>query len=98
MNTIKLNDDEKCFYDKAYSIELLYGGLYEINANYEGDAIDILIDYFVENKDRFRGYFFTEDELTELSEDDIQSYVFGGNECKFITFQYHEIRIKDIEK
>ena len=98
MNIIKLNDDEKCFYDKTYTIELLYGGVYEINSNYEGEAIDILIDYFCDNKDRFRGYFFTCEELAELSEDDIQSYVFGGNDCKYITFHYHEIRIQDITK
>jgi len=98
MNLIKLNNEEKCFYNRAYTIELLYGGIYEINADCEGDAIDILIDYFCENKDKFRGYFFTDDELAELTEDDIQSYVFGGNDCKYITFQYHEIRLKELEK
>jgi hypothetical protein len=93
VNTININD--KSFTDKFYIIELLHGCTYRIFAYNEADAIDILIDYFCKYKNKFKGYFFSSDELSEFSEDDIQNYIFGGNYCKYITFQYHEIRIKE---
>ena len=93
VNTV--NIDDKDFTDKFYIIELLHGDRYRIFADYEGDAIDILIDYFCKYKNKFKGYFFTSDELADLTEDDIQSYIFGGNDCKYITFHYHEIRLRE---
>ncbi len=93
VNTININD--KYYTDKFYIIELLHGSRYRIFADCEGVAIDILIDYFCKYKNKFKGYFFTGDELAELSEDDIQSYVYGGNDCKHITFHYHEISLSE---
>ena len=93
VNTINISD--KYYTDRFYIIELLHGGRYRIFADCEGDAIDVLIDYFCKYKNKFKGYFFTGDELAELTEDDIQSYIYGGNDCKYITFHYHEIRLSE---
>tara|TARA_R110001606_G_scaffold381244_1_gene542340 strand:- start:681 stop:974 length:294 start_codon:yes stop_codon:yes gene_type:complete len=95
-NLIVLNKENEYFVDRCFTIELLYGGIYEIYENCEGDALDTLIDYFEANRDRFKGYFFTDEELFELDNED--DYLYGGNCGTYITFQSHEVRIKEVVK
>ena len=95
-NLIVLNKENEYFVDRCFTIELLHGGIYEIYEDCERDAVDSLIDYFEANRDKFEGYFFTDEELLEL--DNGEEYLSGGNCGTYITFESHEIMIKEVVK
>jgi hypothetical protein len=96
MNIIKLHDE--CW-NKRYLIEFLYGGEYEVDANCEGDAIDIIIDYWEEDQHKHRGYLMSADEIHEHEMDlSIEDFISGGNCSSVTTFGWHEVSIKECTK
>jgi hypothetical protein len=102
---IELHDD--CF-DNRFTIEILYGGIYSIYASCLQDAIDVLIDYFdTANKEAledkaiapYSGYFLTDEEIKEYEEEDrLDEFLYGGNYCQYLSFQWHEVRVQEVFK
>ena len=98
---------DECF-SKRFTIELLYGGKYSIDASCLQDAIDVLIDYFdTANKEAienggvapYGGYFLTDEEQREHGRDgNLEGFLDGGNYCQYLSFQCHEVRVQEVEK
>ena len=96
MNIIKLHDE---YTNKRFLIEFLHGGEYEVDADSEGDAIDVIIDYWEEEPHKYRGYFMNADEIHEHEKDlSIDEFISGGNCGTVTTFGWHEIRINEVSK
>ncbi len=102
---IKLHDEA---WRNRYEIELLYGGKYSIDANCLQCAIDGLIDYFdMANKEAlesggiapYSGYFLTDEEQREHGRDgNLEGFLYGGNYCQYLSFQWHEVRVQEVFK
>ena len=90
-----INNSDKCFCDKYFLMSLHLGGHYKIYADDLGTAEDELIDYFYSKKEKLKGYFLSEDDMTEMSEDELEHYIFGGNCGVYLSFQYHELYIEE---
>ena len=98
---------DECFYNR-FTIELLYGGEYSIDASCLQDAIDVLIDYFDNaNKEaiknygiaKYNGYFLTDNECKEHDDDgNLDCFLHGCNYCQYLSFQWHEIRVTEVFK
>ena len=87
------------FVDNSFTIELLHGGCYKIDADNLQDAIDILVDYFTFKKQQFRGYFLSIEEQEEAESDgNIDEYLNGGNEGVYLSFQWHEVRYQELHQ
>lgn len=99
MNTITiLNPDDKGFYSRCYHVQLGYylsfNGI--IYASCEQDAIDLLIDAY-DNKDHI-GWFMSNNELSELSDDEKECLIYGGNYCKYMSFGYEQLRMIELSE
>ena len=103
---IELHDE--CFSNR-FEIELMYGGRYSIDASCLQDALDVLIDYFdtanreaiaIDTAAPYRGYFLTDEEQQEheFEGEELDEYIYGGNYCQYLSFQYHEMRVMEVNK
>ncbi len=90
-----INNPDKCFYDKYYLMSLYLGGSYKVYAYDLGMAEEELIDYFYSKKNSLEGYFLSEDDKQDMSEDELQNYIFGGNYGVYLSFQYHELYLEE---
>lgn len=90
---LELNPTDKEFTKNAYHVQLGYYLSFDgiIYANCEQDVIDRLIDAY-DNQDHI-GWFLSDDELQEMSDDEKEGYICGGNYCRYMSFHWHELRI-----
>ena len=91
-----LNIDNKPYVDTAFHIEI---GVFRsidvvVFADNLQEALDIIIDYYEERKEEYKGFFFTEDELIEEA-DYLDEYLSGGNCGTYLTFGAHEMRVRE---
>jgi len=95
---IILNAEDKGYYSRCYHIQLGYYLSFDgiIYASCEQDAIDILIDHY--DNDEHTGWFMSDDELAELSEDEEECLIYGGNYCKYMSFGYEQLRITELSE
>lgn len=91
-----LNSDDKGFYSRCYRVQLGYYLSFNgvIYARCEQDAIDLLIDAH-DNEDHI-GWFMSDDKLAELSDDEKECLIYGGNYCKHMSFGYDQLRIIEL--
>lgn len=93
-----LNPDDKGYNSRCYHIQLGYylsfNGI--IYASCEQDAIDLLIDAY-DNEDHI-GWFMSDDELSELSDDERECLIYGGNYCKYMSFGYEQLRMTELSE
>ena len=87
---IKLHDD---YFTTRFTIEFEHGGEFEIDASCLQDAIDILIDHL----SPYEGYFLTDEEITEYEKEGyLENYIYGGNYCQYLSFQWYEIHVTEV--
>jgi hypothetical protein len=90
-----INDNDKHFCDKYFLMSLHLAGSYKVYADDLGIAEDELIDYFYSKKEKLEGYFLSEDEQNDMSEDELENYIFGGNYGSYLSFQYNELYLEE---
>ena len=91
-----LNIDNKPYTDTVFHIQIgCYGTIDAVVfADNLQDALDIIIDYYEERKEEYKGFFFTEEELIEEA-DYLDEYLSGGNCGTYLTFGVHEMRVRE---
>jgi hypothetical protein len=77
-----VNPDES-IWDKHYLVCIDYFKVYYVIAQCEQDAFDILIDY-CEERD-YKGYFYSDEDIEELTEEERQDLFVAGNHCRYIS-------------
>jgi hypothetical protein len=89
-----LNPENLSFTDNVYHVQLGHYLSFDcaIAADNEQDAIDIMIDSF--HPVECQGYFLDTD---GMSEDELEQYICGGNNCLYLSFGYDELRITKID-
>lgn len=75
INPDDLYSDGGPFWKHTYIIAFPFGA-FLVNADNEGDAIDEFIDWAVKNAP---GYLFTQEEESEMSDEERDEYISGGN-------------------
>lgn len=95
MITTILNIDNKPYVDHAYHIQIgVYNSIdWIVFADNEQEAIDLIIDHYWDQKENYPGYFLTNDALDELTQDQLNSLIYGGNNCVYLTFECNEMQI-----
>lgn len=92
-----LNPDDKGFHSRCYHVQLGYYLSFDgvIYASCAQDAIALLIDAY-DNEDHI-GWFMSDEELAELSDDERECLIYGGNYCKHMSFGYEQLRITELD-
>jgi len=99
MKTITvLNPDDKGFFSRCYHIQLGYYLSFNgvIYASCEQDAIDLLIDAY-DNIDHV-GWFMSDVDLNELTDEEKEGLIYGGNYCKYMSFGWEQLRITELSE
>ena len=91
-----LNIDNKPYTDTVFHIVIGYHRSIDavVFADNLQEALDIIIDYYEDRKEEYKGFFFTEEELIEEA-DYLDEYLSGGNRGTYLTFGAHEMRVKE---
>lgn len=95
-----LNPQDETFYDNAYDITIgVHCSIhYVVLADNEQEAIDTIIDHYHDKKEEYEGFFLSDDDIEEMTDDDREQYIYGGNYCEYLSFEYSEMRIKQLNK
>lgn len=97
-NLFVLNINDKEYTKRVYHVMIGVFKSFEgiVYADCEQDAIDSIIDYWQETEEKTPGYFLSEKEIQ--GEKYLDDYIYGGNNCRYLSFPYHELRIIDMDK
>jgi hypothetical protein len=77
-----VNPDEG-IWSNHYLIAIDYFKVYYVIADCEQDALDILIDYCEERN--YQGYFYTDEDLEEMTQEEQDDLLIAGNHCRYIS-------------
>lgn len=95
-----LNPSDSSFYDNAYNITIgAHCSIwYVVLADSEQEAIDTIIDHYHDKKGEYEGFFLSEEDLESMTEKEKDQFIYGGNYCEYLSFEYSELLIKRLEK
>ena len=90
---IVVNPDDSEFWENRYEIELNHAPGFIVYASNLQDALDYMIDFWEETESDNPGYFLSEKEIKE--EEYLEEYVYGGNYCRYTSFGWHEMIVRE---
>lgn len=76
-----VNPDEN-IWNNHYLVCIDYFSVYYVIADYEQSALDILVDYLEDNN--CQGYFYTDKEIEEFSDQEREELLVAGNHSRYI--------------
>lgn len=90
---VNVNPEDADYARHSYKIDIHLAPSYVVHADYEGEAFDILIDYWEKNEAENPGYFLTDSEVQQ--EDYLDEFLNGGNHGRYTSFRFEYIRIAE---